>query len=61
MDLFHDRPYPGRVLIGFWCDSDHKKLRFFTFHYFSGYFSFAHFGRHQNLVYSHKTPALIIS
>ena len=38
------RPYPGRELKSFWCDSDDKKL---TFHNFSGYFSFAHFGHHK--------------
>ena len=45
-----ERPYPGRVLKRFWFDSDNKNFDFFTFHNFSGYFSFAHFRRHhQNL------------
>ena len=39
-----ERPYPGRVLISFWCDSDNKNFDFFTFYNFSGYLSFAHFG-----------------
>ena len=26
-----ERPYPGRVLISFWCDSDNKKLGFLRF------------------------------
>ena len=43
------RPRPGRVLISFWCDSDNKNL-IFTFYNVSGYFSFALFGHHQNLV-----------
>ena len=44
------RPYPGRELKSFWCDSDNKNFDFFTFLYFSGYFCFAHFGHHKNLV-----------
>ena len=44
-----ERPYPGRVLKRFWFDSDNKNFDFFTFHNFSGYFSFAHFRHHQNL------------
>ena len=39
--LFH--PYPGCVLISFWCDSDNRNLDFFTLKNFSAYFSFAHF------------------
>ena len=42
-------PYPGRELKSFWCDSDNKNF-FFTFLYLGGYFCFAHFGHHQNLV-----------
>ena len=45
-----ERPYPTHVLISFWCDSYNKNLEFFTFQNFSGYFSFGHFGYHQNLV-----------
>ena len=45
-----ERPYPGHELKSFWCDSDNKNFDFFTFLYFSGYFCFAHFGHHQNLV-----------
>ena len=30
------RPYPGRELKSFWCDSDNKNFDFFTFLYFSG-------------------------
>ena len=45
-----ERPYTAHVLISFWCDSDNKNFDFFTFHNFSGYFSFVHFGYHQNLV-----------
>ena len=41
-----ERPYPGRELKSFWCDSDNKNFDFFTFFYFSGYFCFAHFGHH---------------
>ena len=48
-----NRPYPGRELKSFWCDSDNKN--FFTILYFSGnfcfaHFCFAHFGHRQNLV-----------
>ena len=54
MDLFVfgliERPYPGRVLISFWCDSGNKNFIIFMLQYFSGYFSFALFGYHQNLV-----------
>ena len=45
-----ERPYPGRELKSFRCDSDNKNFYFFTFLYFSGYFCFAHFNHHQNLV-----------
>ena len=45
-----ERPYPGRELKSFWCDSDNKNFDFFTFLYFSGYFCFAHFSHQQNLV-----------
>ena len=34
MDLFHvwfKRPYPGRVLIIFWCDSGNKNFDFLHF------------------------------
>ena len=44
------RPYPGRELKSFWSDFDNKNFDFFTFYYFSGYFCFAHFGHHQNLI-----------
>ena len=39
-----EEPYPGRVLISFWCDYDNKNLYFFKFYDFSRYFSFANFG-----------------
>ena len=45
-----ERPYPGRALKSFWCDSDNDNLDFLMFLYFSGYFCFAHCGHHQNLV-----------
>ena len=45
-----EEPYPGLVLISFWCYYDNKNLYFFTFYDFSSYFSFAHFGYYQNLV-----------
>ena len=45
-----ERPYPGRELKSFWFDSDNKNFAFFTFLHLSGYFFFAHFGHHQNLV-----------
>ena len=45
-----ERPYPGRVLKSFLCDSDNKNIDFFKFRNFSGYFSFVHFNYHQNLV-----------
>ena len=47
---FKGRPYPGRELKSLWCDSENKNFDFFTFLYFSGYFCFAYFGHHQNLV-----------
>ena len=43
----NERPYSGRELKSFWCDSDNKIFDFFTFYYFSGYFCFAHFGHHK--------------
>ena len=50
-----ERPYTGRVLKRFWCDSDNKNFNFFTIHNFSiilyyMYYSFANFGHQQNLV-----------
>ena len=30
-----EEPYPGHVLISFWCDYDNKNLYFFTFKDFS--------------------------
>ena len=45
-----ERSYPAHVLISFWCDSDNKNFDFFKFQNFCGYFSFAHFGYHQNLL-----------
>ena len=35
-----ERPYPGRELNSFWCDSDNKNFDFFMFLYFSGYFCY---------------------
>ena len=48
------------VLISFLCDSDNKNYDFFTFQNFSRFFSFVHFGYHQNLLisYTHDTPLL---
>ena len=40
--------YPAHVLISFLCDSDNKIFDYFTFQNFSEYFSFVHFGYHQN-------------
>ena len=51
------RPYSARVLISFWCDSDNKNYDFFALQNFSGFFSFVHFGCHQNLLISY-TPLL---
>ena len=45
-----EKPYPGRGLKSFWCDSDNKNFDFFTFLYFSGHFCFVHFGYHQNVL-----------
>ena len=45
-----ERPYPAHVLISLWCDSDNKNFDLFTFQNLRGYFSFVHFGYHQNLV-----------
>ena len=45
-----ESPYPAHVLVSFCCDSDNKNLDFCTCQNFSGYFSFVHFGYHQNLV-----------
>ena len=56
-----ERPYSAHVLISFWCDSENKNYDFFTFQNFSGYFSFVHFGYHQNLLIQLYTPARIIS
>ena len=44
-----ERPYPAHVLIGVWSDSDNKNF-FLTLQNFCRYFSFVHFGYHQNLV-----------
>ena len=38
-----EKPWPGHVLISFWCDSDNNNF-FFTFQNFCEYFSFVHFG-----------------
>ena len=61
MDLFHvwfkGGPYSAHVLISFWCDSDNKSYDFFTFQNFSRFFSFVHFGYHQNLLISY-TPLI---
>ena len=56
-----ERPYPGLELKSFWCDSNNKNFDFFTFLDFSGYFCFAHFGHHTNLVILPYTPTWIIS
>ena len=56
-----ERPYSAHVLISFWCDSYNKNIDVFTFQKFSEYFSFVHFGYHQNLVIYLYTPARIIS
>ena len=45
-----ERPYPAQVLISFWCDSGNKNFDFLTFQNFCGYFSFIHFGYHQNFI-----------
>ena len=37
-----ERPYPGHLLIFFWCDFDNKNFDFLMFQNFSRYFSFAH-------------------
>ena len=52
-----ERPYSAQVLIIFWCDSDNIYYDFFTFQNFGGFFSFVHFGYHQNLLISY-TPLL---
>ena len=44
-----ERTYPAHVLISCWCDSDNKNFDFFMFQNLSVYFSFVHFGYHQNL------------
>ena len=56
-----ERPYSGRELKSFWCDSDNKNFDFFTFQNFIRYLSFVHFGYDQNLVIKLYTPDRIIS
>ena len=52
-----ERPYSAHMLIGFLCDSDNKNCDFFTLQNFDGFFSFVHFGYHENLLISY-TPLL---
>ena len=44
---FKEAPYPGHMLIRFWCDSYHKESHSLRFYHFTEYFP--HFGSyHQN-------------